>query len=61
MTISTLRFYERILLGLHSPDEDVQAYANSCLSYLTAFLRLRFVALPEHIEVALSHLPEGRP
>jgi hypothetical protein len=58
--ISTLRFYERIQLGLASPDEDVQGYANSCLSYLTAYLRLRQIVLPEHIEAALSHLPEVR-
>lgn len=58
MIISTLRFYERILLGLHSSDKDVQDYANSCLSYLTAYLRLRQIVLPEHIEAALAHLPE---
>ncbi|OWT53380.1 hypothetical protein CEY11_24820 [Candidimonas nitroreducens] len=58
MLISTVRFYERILLGLHTPDPDTQEYANSCLSYLTSFLRLRHIELPDHIQRALSHLPE---
>ena len=59
MLISTLRFYERILLGLDSPDPDVKDYAIGCMSYLTCFLRLKHITLPEHVVAMLSHLPES--
>ena len=58
MLISTLRFYQRILLGLHSPDEEVQAYAVGCMSYLVCVLRLRQITLPPHVVAMLDHLPE---
>ena len=59
MIVSTLRFYERILLGLEHEDKDVQQYAMCCMSYLVCYLRLRWITLPEHVQAMLKHLPEA--
>lgn len=58
MLITTLRFYERILLGLCDPDEMVREYADGCLSYLVCFLRMPQIILPPHVVQMLDHLPE---
>lgn len=59
MLISTLRFYERILLGLHAPDEETQGFALGCMSYLILHFRERQLVLPSRVAGMLAHLPEG--
>lgn len=60
MLINSLRFYERILLGLFDPDETVQAVAVSCLSYFVLIMKYQQVDLPEPIAELCRMLPEGR-
>lgn len=61
MLITSLRFYERILLGLHDPDREVQAAASGCLSYLVVHLKQRQLVLPDPVAAMLAKLPEGEP
>lgn len=60
MLINTLRLYERILLGLIDPDEDVRECAQGCLSYLVHHLKMQQIILPPPVEAMLHHLPTGR-
>lgn len=59
MLINTLRFYERILLGLYAPDEEVREHALGCLSYLIVHLKQRQLSLPPAVVTMLEKLPEG--
>lgn len=60
MLISSVRFYERILAGLHSSNEDEVAAAQSCLSWFVYGMRNRQLVLPPHIEENFRQLPEVR-
>lgn len=60
MLINTLRFYERILLGLYDPVEEVRDAALSCLSFLIFNIRAQQVVLPAPVAALLSLLPTGR-
>lgn len=59
MLINSLRFYERILLGLFDPDEEVQACAASCLSYFAFVMKYPQVNLPDSIAALCQQLPTG--
>lgn len=59
MLINTLRLYERVLLGLDDPDEEVQGCAEGCLSYLITHLKMRQAVLPPPVVAMLQRLPEG--
>lgn len=59
MLINSLRFYERILLGLSSPDESVQASAKCCLSWFSYYMSNPQVVLPELVVHMLADLPKG--
>lgn len=59
MLINSLRFYERILLGLHAPDVEVQEYAAACLSYLIVHIKFKQQVLPSAVAAMLDKLPEG--
>lgn len=59
MLINSLRFYERILLGLHSEDSEVKEYALSCLSYFVLYMTQRHLVLPANVAEWLGHLPEA--
>lgn len=58
MLISTLRLYERCLLGFESEDERVQQAAQSCLSFLVVHLRRREIVLPPELEPLAKRLPD---
>lgn len=59
MLISTLRLYERCLLGFESDDVHVLDAAQSCLSFLVIHLRRREVVLPPELVPLLKRLPEA--
>lgn len=56
--INSLRFYERILLGLHAQDEEVREYAAACLSYLIFRIKYPQLVLPAPVAEMLAKLPE---
>lgn len=58
MLISTLRLYERCLLGFESDDEEVQSAAQSCLSFLVIHLRRREIVLPPELVPLAQQLPD---
>ena len=58
MLISSVRLYERCLLGFESEDESVQSAAQSLLSFLVIHLKLRQVVLPERLVPLVNVLPE---
>jgi hypothetical protein len=58
--INTLRFYERILLGLYDPAEEVRDAAGSCLSFLIFHIKAQQIILPPPIVALLEFLPTGR-
>lgn len=57
MLVSTLRLYERILLGFESDDVNVQAAATSLLSFMVIHLKLRQIVLPPELVPMLDRLP----
>lgn len=59
MLINSQRFYERIQLGLASPDETVRDCAESCMSYLTTVLRQPQIVLPPEVVARMDQLPDG--
>lgn len=60
MLISTLRLYERCLLGFESEDEKVRSAAQSCLSFLVIHLRRREIVLPPELVPLANKLPAPR-
>jgi hypothetical protein len=58
MLISTLRLYERCLLGIESEDERVRNAAQSCLSFLVIHLKRTHVALPPELVPMTKRLPK---
>lgn len=58
MLINSVRFYERILAGLQSDDEEVLGCAVGCLSYLVVHIRRPQQVLPAQVVVMLRRLPE---
>ena len=59
MLINSLRFYERILLGLRDPDPEVREYAIGCLSFLVPNLKQAQLILPPAVVGMLESLPAG--
>lgn len=57
--INSQRFYERIQLGLASPDEDVRDCAETCMSYLATVLREPQIVLPDEVVARMLKLPDG--
>lgn len=59
MLITTLRFYERILLGLYDPDDEIKEVALSCLSYLVFNMKQITLDLPPPMAKLCRLLPAG--
>lgn len=58
MLIRSVRFYERVLNGLYSPNLETVQAAESCLSWFVFHMKNRQLALPPAVEAVFKQLPE---
>ena len=58
MIVNTLRLMARIQAGFRTGDEDIEACAESCMSFLALHLRDDTVSLPTVLVPIYERLPE---